>query len=468
MIKYIKEHLAVKIFIVTVGVLLMVCILLYGMIVLGISHSYIAELDESIDRQMEQIVEQIPEISEDEMKGMISMFAMEHVINISIRNDDGNEVGNYGSIAYDISPVINTNEKQENTGITKSYTASNKEGEKYHLLVFGDRQQTNAVLNSLSRVFPMLGMVTFLAALITAAFYARYVTKPILAISDVSRRMADLKFDVRCLENREDELGILGENLNHLAERLEESLRELHEKNKLLQHDIIRKQQIEQEQMAFFSAVSHELKTPVTILKGQIQGMLYNIGGYKDRDKYLKRSGEVVNSLEEMVQEILEIARIKSKGFSLNMSAVDMKQLIKEVLKDMEDIAIDKGLQLNISLSNIPVINADRSFMKKVLNNLVGNAIKYSEAEANIWIDLYEENKSIVFSVENETSPIPEEEIPKLFEAFYRREQSRNRMSGGSGLGLYIVKMILELHHFQYNFVNTKNGIRMRIICPIV
>lgn len=446
----------------------MVCTLLYGMIVLGISHSYIAELDESIDRQMEQIVDQIPEISEDEMKGMISMFAMEHEINISIRNDNGNEVGNYGSVAYDISPVINTNEEQENTGITKSYTANNKEGKKYHLLVFGDRQQTNAVLNSLSRIFPMLGMVTLLAALITAAFYARYVTKPILAISDVSRRMADLKFDVRCLENREDELGILGENLNHLAERLEASLNELREKNKLLQHDIIKKQQIEQEQMAFFSAVSHELKTPVTVLKGQIQGMLYSIGGYKDRDKYLKRSGEVVNSLEETVQEILEVARIESKGFSLNMSAVDMKQLIKEVLQDMEDIAIDKGLQLHISLSNIPVINADRSFMKKVLNNLIGNAIKYSGAEANIWIDLYEENKSIVFSVENETLPIPEEEIPKLFEAFYRREQSRNRMSGGSGLGLYIVKMILELHHFQYNFVNTKNGIRMRIICPIV
>lgn len=446
----------------------MVCMLFYGMIVLGVSHSYIAELDESIDRQMEQIVEQIPEISEDEMKGMISMFAMEHEINISIRDDNGNEVGDYGTVAYDISPMVDMNEEKENTGITKSYTAGSKEGKVYHLLVFGDRQQTNAVLNSFGRIFPILGLVTVLAAIITAAFYARYITKPVLAISHVSRRMADLKFDARCLENREDELGILGENLNHLAQRLESSLTELREKNKLLQQDIIQKQQIEQEQLAFFSAVSHELKTPVTILKGQIQGMLYNIGGYKDRDKYLKRSGEVVNSLEEMVLEILEVARIESKGFSLNRSAVDMKQLINEVVKNMEDIAIDKGLQLHIKLSDIPKVSADQSFMKKVINNLVGNAIKYSEEESNIWISLYEDNNTIVFSIENESLPIPEEEIPKLFEAFYRREQSRNRTTGGSGLGLYIVKIILDLHHFYYHLENTEKGIRMTIICSVL
>lgn len=110
----------------------------------------------------------------------------------------------------------------------------------------------------------------------------------------------------------------MGENLNELSEKLESALDELKEKNTDLEKSIKLEQQLEQQQMAFFSAVSHELKTPITILKGQIQGMLLEVGGYKDRDRYLKRSFEVANSMENMVQEILYVSKIRTSGFELN------------------------------------------------------------------------------------------------------------------------------------------------------
>ena len=118
----------------------------------------------------------------------------------------------------------------------------------------------------------MLGAITFLAALAIAALYTKYITRSILKVSEVSKKMANLDFRVRYTEDRRDEIEILGENLNELSEKLESALDELKEKNTDLEKSIKLEQQLEQQQMAFFSAVSHELKTPITIIKGQIQG----------------------------------------------------------------------------------------------------------------------------------------------------------------------------------------------------
>ena len=132
----------------------------------------------------------------------------------------------------------------------------------------------------------------------------------------------------------------MGENLNELSEKLESALGELKEKNTDLEKSIKLEQQLEQQQMAFFSAVSHELKTPITILKGQIQGMLLEVGGYKDRDRYLKRSFEVANSMENMVQEILYVSKIRTSGFELKLIDIPLHQLVENVIKEQEDMAI--------------------------------------------------------------------------------------------------------------------------------
>ena len=304
-----------------------------------------------------------------------------------------------------------------------------------------------------------------IVSILIALFFARYITRPILKVNEASKRMVKLDFRKPYPEKRSDEIGILGENLNQLAEHLEDTLQELKEKNQILQDEIQREQEMERKQLSFFAAVSHELKTPVTILKGQIQGMISGIGGYKDRDKYLKRSYEVVFSMEGLIQEILDVSRMKSAGFSLNFSTIFLDSIVKGIIQEWEDIATDRGVTLHTEIEEKTEICADRVLFQKVIGNLVSNAVKYTPDNGNIWCKVYKNEEGVIFSVENNAEHISEQEIPKLFDAFYRREKSRNRKAGGSGLGLYIVKMIVELHHYECEFKNTNQGIEVKIVC---
>lgn len=463
--KYIKEHLAVKIFLLTEVLLLVVSGLVYGMVAVGVSKSYLAELEDSLDKSTQNLVLQLSDVSEQEMGTMLKMFALEYGLSITLMDENGKEIQSFGEIEYKLDPDTSSEKSQISKGITKTYFVERKDGSDYHILIFGMKQRTNAALNSLNRILPILIIIGFLVSLVIAMFYSRYVTRPILGLSKTSKKLADLDFKIQCSVNRSDEIGILGENLNRLAEGLEEALDELKEKNFLLQRDIIREKQMEQQQLDFFSAVSHELKTPVTVLKGQLQGMLYGIGGYKDREKYLRRSFEVADSMDGMIQEILSVAKIKSSGFTLHRVTIALDKAVKEVIHNLEDIAIDRGLRLHIKLLETAVVSVDEVLFQKVISNLIGNAIKYTPDNGSIWIRIFREDGKVFFEVENECENIPEAEIPQLFDAFYRRDKSRSRKTGGSGLGLYIVKMILELHDFGFWFSNTERGVAIKIKC---
>ena len=125
---------------------------------------------------------------------------------------------------------------------------------------------------------------------------------------------------------------MLAGNLNELSGRLSAALDELKNANAMLLEDVAREKELESRQLAFFSAVSHELKTPITILKGQLQGMLYHVGGYIDRDKYLKRSFEITCSMEQLVMEILTVTRMKASGFTAQIETFDLPALISGIL----------------------------------------------------------------------------------------------------------------------------------------
>ena len=264
--KYIKEHLGVKIFLLTAVLLLTVSGLVYGMVAFGVSKSYLAELDDSLDKSTQNLVSQLSEVSEQEMGTMLKMFALEYSLSITLMDENGKELQSFGQIEYKLDPKTDSEKSQISKGITKTYFVDRKEGSDYQILIFGTKQRTNAALDSLNRILPALIIIAFLISLIIAVFYSRYVTNPILVLSRASKKLADLDFQIQRPVNRSDEIGILGENLNRLAEGLEEALDELKEKNLLLQRDIMREKQMEQQQLDFFSAVSHELKTPVTVL----------------------------------------------------------------------------------------------------------------------------------------------------------------------------------------------------------
>ena len=293
--------------------------------------------------------------------------------------------------------------------------------------------------------------------------YSHYVTRPVLRISDVSKRMAELDFNWKCDEKRTDELGILAHSLNEMSQKLSAAMTDLKSANEKLQADIERERALEQAQLDFFSAVSHELKTPITVIKGQTEGMILNIGDYQDRNKYLARSLEVINTMENMVQEILTVSRMKSSKVGLKKETIPFSDMLKQEYALFEDLIVQKGIEWNESITPNLCVVGDKALLQKAINNLVSNAIAYSPQDSAIYLTAFSENGTVRFLLENTGVHIPDSELPKLFDAFYRVEHSRNKGTGGSGLGLYIVKTILEQHQAEYRIENTKRGVLFTI-----
>ena len=335
--------------------------------------------------------------------------------------------------------------------------------EVYTLTVAGSAQEVDLLKDTLGGIFLVLLFMVLLIAVLASIVYSHYVTRPVLRINDVSKKMAELDFSWRCNENRTDELGTLAHSLNEMSQRLNTSMTDLKSANAKLKADIERERALEQAQLDFFSAVSHELKTPITIIKGQTEGMILNIGDYQDRSKYLKRSLEIINTMESMVQEILTISRIKSSKVGLKKESIPFSDMLKHEYALFEDLIVQKGIDWEEKITPNLCIVGDKALLQKAINNLFSNAITYSPEGSSIYLTAFAEERSVHFLLENTGIHIPDSEFPKLFDAFYRVEHSRNKRTGGSGLGLYIVKTILEQHQAEYRIENTNRGVLFTI-----
>ncbi len=321
---------------------------------------------------------------------------------------------------------------------------------RYHLLVCGNPKPIHQIKQVFLWLMPLLVLLTILSASLTAVLFSYIVTKPILKICGIAQNMSQLSLDWQCDEKRTDELGILERSLNTLSRNLLDALSNLQTANYKLKEDMEKEKQ-------FFSAVSHELKTPITVIKGQLEGMLFDIGVYKDHKKYLARSLTVAGTLENMVQEILTVSRLETT--LLPHSQLDLAPLIKSYLLSTEDLIISKELSLNTQIDTPALVMGNKIMLSKVIGNLISNAIFYSPPQSEIYLSAKMANGIFAFQIENTGVHIPEEALPKIFEAFYRVEQSRNRQTGGSGLGLYIVQKILEQHHSCCTAKNTEQGV---------
>lgn len=324
--------------------------------------------------------------------------------------------------------------------------------ETYSMLVMGTMQSVSQTMEILKQILPMILLVIVGAALICGAAASAFLTRPIMRLSRVSQKMASLRFDERCPENRTDEVGVLAKSLNELTENLDAAMNELRESNQKLR--------------TFFAAASHELKTPVTILKGHLGGMCQNMGAYRDREYYLRRSYEVTETMERMVGEILAVSRMESGTWEARMEPVDLAELVRLQVAELMELLERKSMELQIDLPEHQNWEADRNMMIKVFRNLLVNAIRYSPEHARIGIVMGEQQSELVFWIENTGVHLPEASLKRIFDAFYRVEDSRNRKSGGSGLGLYIVKMVLEQHGAVYGAENFREGVRIWFRIP--
>ncbi|QNL45862.1 HAMP domain-containing protein [Oscillibacter hominis] len=336
----------------------------------------------------------------------------------------------------------------------------------YELAVVSSLVGVNQTLEAIGRVMPYLFILVLTISLLGAVFYSRYITRPIVRLSGISQKMAELDFSWKCGEQRQDEIGILGRNLDELSERLSGALSELRDANAALQEDIDRQRELERQRTAFFAAASHELKTPITILKGQLSGMLGKVDVYQDRDKYLARSLRVAGRMETLIQEMLTVSRMEKADGFVRRNAVDLSALVRQEVEQAEDLAAQREQTLSADLAPGLIVEGDGTLLRLAVSNLLTNALSYSPSGASTQVRLQSEGHGVLLCMENSGVHIPEQALPHLCEAFYRVEESRNRETGGSGLGLYLVKMIVERHHASFAICNTESGVRADVLFP--
>ena len=457
-------------FLTTTAMLLCVSLLVFGLLAWLMPQTYSNRLNTVLDERAQRFVSELEQVAFPNSGGLFDQLLQDMEINsIELYNGKGEFVplptelfaeAWDGNMAYIEQTQMNGMRKTVPLLSGSYYFSFSDSKERYMLIVYGAAEQIWELQQSFIRVFPFILLIVLAVAFIVSWLYSCMITKPVLEISRISEKMSDLQLIWTVDEQRTDELGTLGKSLNRLSHNLSVTLSDLQNANKKLEADIEHEKKLEQARTNFFSAVSHELKTPVTIIKGQLEGMLLGIGAYKDHEKYLTRSLEIANTLETMVQEILTISRLETVGADFKKDCLDCVQIIKSYLSETEDLIVGKDLQIYLDAPPSVLITGNKMLMEKVFSNLIGNAIRYSPQGASIRISVHMEHEQIKFSVENTGAHIPEDSIPKLFDAFYRVEQSRSRKTGGSGLGLYIVQEILHLHGSECTVCNTQTGVK--------
>ena len=245
-------------------------------------------------------------------------------------------------------------------------------------MVVGGTRAVNQAAEAMKRLLPYLLIVILGISLLGALVYSRLITRPIVALSRIARRMAEQDFDARWQRRRRDEIGVLGDSLNLLSENLSTALAQLRQANLALQGDIDRERELDRQRTAFFAAASHELKTPVTILKGQLSGMLAQVGVYRDREKYLARALEVTARMEGLIREILTISRIGSGGYALKREQVDLSARMEEVLCQNSELIERRGLRVLREIAPGVTVLGSASLLSNALDNVLMNAILYS------------------------------------------------------------------------------------------
>ncbi|WP_434295830.1 HAMP domain-containing sensor histidine kinase [Clostridium botulinum] len=468
-----KKSIVYKLFLVTTLLLVISSICTYSIIYMLLPNYYHKYKKMTIENQLDSIVDNVPKLDINNIEEYLGQISFNNNANIVVTDEYGNviyftNVLQKGLVTIPKKEDLSHFKNIEKTNTRSVYTSYRKikfynSEEKYNLYLTAPLQPVSEASKVLFLLIPYIGLVVILISVIGGLIYSKVISKPLISMNKVAKEMAKLDFTKKCTVKGEDEIGELSQSLNDLSNNLRISMEELQRANEQLLDDIAKEREIEKKRREFIATISHELKTPITILKGQIEGMLSNIGIYKDRDKYLKRNLEVLNDMEYMVKETLEISKLESQGFKPRKEQVSLSKIVEECIYNISFIAKRKNIFIDKNINEDLFVHGDSKLLKKVVNNIINNAINHSPESEKVYANLHEEKDEIVLKVENTGIYIEENELKEIFKPFYRIEKSRNRKSGGSGLGLYIVKMILDAHNGKYSISNNEKGVEFKL-----
>lgn len=305
-----------------------------------------------------------------------------------------------------------------------------------------------------------VGLMIIILSGLVIMVVTRRITRPISELTELSRKMSDLDFEAKYESKVGNEIDVLGDNFNRMSSQLETTISELKSANNELQRDIEDKIKIDKMRKEFLDNVSHELKTPIALIQGYAEGLKENISDDPEsREFYCDVIMDEASKMNKLVKNLLTLNQLESGKDAVVMERFDIVSLIRGVLQTMNIMIGQKNAKVIFEAEKPVYVWADEFKIEEVVTNYVSNALNHLEGEKEIEIKLQDEGNRVKISVFNTGTPIPEADVPNLWNKFYKVDKARTREYGGSGIGLSIVKVIMESMNQEYGVQNFDNGV---------
>lgn len=311
-----------------------------------------------------------------------------------------------------------------------------------------------------NRFTTYVGFIALVFGSVLMYFVTNRVTKPIMKLSKLSERMSRLDFEASYEDDAKDEIGVLGHSMNTLSDKLKETIGALQEANQQLQHDIEEKIKIDDMRKEFIANVSHELKTPIALIQGYAEGLTEGMcEDEESRNYYCEVIMDEAAKMNKMVKQLLTLSALEYGNDTPVFNTFDVTELIQDLVNSAGILIQQKDAHVVFEQIGSLYVNADEFKVEEVLTNYLNNAMNHLNGDRQIRIRAKRQDEIVKVWVFNNGNPIPEEDIPNLWGKFYKVDKARTRAYGGSGIGLSIVKAIMDAHHQECGVENVDGGV---------
>ena len=447
-----------KTFLVSIGLFAALIILVHALIYTLMPQFYLQQKECEAADNLTTLVAELRGKSTEEMRRISQEFAQVKNVNITLTIDGRDQyfqgfqsiniVTDSGkSVDTSVVKIADGQTVDPRSVILRQGSVMDKQGRAITVKLLADVAPVTQAKLATLHVLPYTMLGSLLVALIFSYIYSRFVTRPIRQMAAVTTTMQQLEKGAHYPVNSRDEIGVLGRNINELYQNLWQTIRSLKHENKRIT-------QLEKEKIAFLRAASHELKTPLAALRIMLENMQLNIGEYKDRDQYLAKSVAQVDRLAAMVNDVLHSGSVAEQALRQE-KRLRIDQLIAEVVADYTLLAKTRGMTFTVD-ARPTTMRANRDMMRHVISNLVSNAVRHGDAGSVITITCDQHE----LAIENACKPLTKQQLQHVFDPFYRSNGDKKQHADSSGIGLYTVKMLLDVKGLDYDFTPHGRGMR--------
>ncbi|MBO5371364.1 MAG: HAMP domain-containing protein [Lachnospiraceae bacterium] len=372
----------------------------------------------------------------------------------------------FGNVADSTAEVLKENSRY----VLQKRTDTRLDAE--YLILWGTLENGNLILMRTAlegirenvwvsnRFLAYVGAVAIVFGAVVSIFVSRKIAGPILELTQISRKMTNLDFDAKYTSRGENEIDLLGEHMNQLSSALERTISELKSANNELQIDIEKKNQIDEMRKDFLSNVSHELKTPLALIQGYAEGLQECINEDEEsRNFYCEVIVDEADKMNRMVKKLLTLNQLEFGNDMVTMERFDLTELIQGVILSASILLKQNEISLTFNTDILMYVWADEFKVEEVVTNYLSNAIHHVDFEKRIDIKYTQFEDCVRVSVFNTGKNIPSEDIDSIWIKFYKVDKARTREYGGSGIGLSIVKAIMDSFHRECGVINHADGV---------